>query len=81
MTDRTADPPALSGPSAAIAAELARRRMSWAEARARMPQDVRIGRTAWEDRMRTPGMWRLRELEAIAAVLGVPVVTLVGGEG
>jgi len=79
MTDETGEAPVrekLTGVSATLAAELARRRITWAEARRRMPTDVAIARTAWEQRMRDPGRWKLRELQALAEVLGVPVAEL-----
>jgi hypothetical protein len=34
----------------------------------------------WYARMRKPGSWRLAELRRVAAVLGVPVATLVADD-
>lgn len=78
MTDRTctADrpPPTISDN---IRVEMTRRRLTAVQVRAAMPEDVRIADRAWENRMTDPGLWRMRELEAIADILGVPLRALV----
>jgi hypothetical protein len=78
MTDNTASAPIVHRPppiTRNIRAELARAGKTAKEAQ----EVVGLGATTWDDRMTRPGYWRLNQLEALAAWLGVDVVTLLRG--
>jgi hypothetical protein len=75
----------LDGPSGAppwptvssnIRAEAARRGMSLAQLREAMPEQVRPSASTFADRLAKPGTWRIREVEAIARILGVATSVL-----
>ena len=77
MTDKNA-PPAPAPPviTGNIRAEMARAGMSVQRAQ----NIVNVSPGTWETRMKTPGTWRMNELERLAAALGVSVARLVVGE-
>lgn len=85
MTDNPNDipeprrpPPLAPDTSANVRAEIVRAGMTAAGVRTAMrAEGVHISPTTWSDRMADPGSWRLRELEAIAAVLAIPTSALV----
>lgn len=62
-----------------VRAEIARAGLTAREVRSAMlNRGIHLAASTWDDRMRTPGTWRLRELETIAEVLGRPINVLVG---
>lgn len=56
-----------------IRAELARAGLSATEAR----MHLEMARSTWDARMANPGLWRLSELDALAALLHVRTAALV----
>jgi len=62
--------------SSNIRAEAARQRMPLARLREAMPAQVRPSASTFADRLDKPGTWRIREVEAIAVILGVPTSVL-----
>lgn len=67
--------PAAPDISGRVRAEIERAGLS----QAKVMFQIDMSSTTWDRRMKTPGEWRMRELDAIASVLGIPVERLLVG--